>query len=90
MRILALANNEKTYLKTVSEKTAKLIESMDKLEQLLQAAAPLHVYEKAKFYRDEILTEMDNARSLSDKLESIFPKDLWPFPSYTDILYSVK
>ncbi len=90
MRILAHADKEKSYLKTVSDKTSGLIDAIVDLEKLLEEASPLHVYEKAKFYRDNVLPVMDTARSLSDGLESIFPKDLWPFPSYTDILYSVK
>jgi len=89
-QILTGAIKEKAYLKTVSENTTKLIDHAEKLERLLDQAADLHVYEKAKFFRDEVLTEMEEARKVSDKLESVFPKSEWPFPSYTDILYSVK
>ena len=89
-QILTSAIKEKAYLKTVSENTSKLIDETDNLAATLEQAAPLPVYEKAKFYRDNVLPGMDRIRSVSDYLESIFPKDLWPFPSYTDILYSVK
>ncbi|MBR1891601.1 MAG: glutamine synthetase III [Clostridia bacterium] len=81
---------ELKYLSFVTDGAKKLIASVKKMDELLVKVSPLPVYEKTKAYRDLILPAMDDARKTSDELEAVFPKDQWPFPSYTDILYSVK
>ena len=30
---------------------------------------------------------MERLRDYSDKLESVTPKEMWPFPTYADILF---
>ncbi len=37
-----------------------------------------------------VIPRMAAVRELCDGLERLCPSDVWPFPSYTDILYSVK
>ncbi len=41
----------------------------------------------AEFVRDTLLPAMEAARETSDALESIVPDDLWPLPSYADMLF---
>ncbi len=84
------ARREKWYLDTVSSSTGKMLDSVFELDSMLAEASTMLTYEKAKYYRDNILPKMEEIRLVSDNLESLFPKDLWPFPSYTDLLYSVK
>ena len=33
---------------------------------------------------------MNELRISADELETIVPKELWPFPSYGDLLFSVR
>ena len=40
--------------------------------------------------RDEVLPRMDALRAPVDEAEVMTKKDLWPFPSYGDLLFSVK
>ena len=84
------ATDEKKNLSFISSSSSMLNSLCDKLTDLGKKAATLGVYEEAKFYRDEILPVMDEAREIADELEAVFPKEDWPFPSYTDLLYSVK
>ncbi|MBQ9045983.1 MAG: glutamine synthetase III [Oscillospiraceae bacterium] len=44
----------------------------------------------ADFYRDRVLTAMKELRITVDQLETMTPVDFWPFPSYGEILFSVK
>ncbi len=39
---------------------------------------------------DIILPAMEEIRALSDRMETLCAADVWPFPTYEDILYSVK
>jgi len=37
--------------------------------------------------RDTLLPSMLLARTISDELETLVAEDLWPLPSYTDMLF---
>ena len=43
--------------------------------------------EQAVYYRDEVKSAMDALRAPVDKLEMIVDKDLWPMPSYGDLVF---
>ncbi|MCD8221957.1 MAG: glutamine synthetase III [Clostridiales bacterium] len=44
---------------------------------------------KAHAYHDEVMPAMAALRTPADKLEMIVDKDLWPFPSYGDLIFEV-
>ena len=37
--------------------------------------------------RDTLLPAMERARTSCDALEGLVPVDLWPLPSYTELLF---
>ena len=43
---------------------------------------------KAKLYRDSVFTAQTALRSDIDALEQIMPKNLWPVPTYADMLFN--
>ncbi len=45
--------------------------------------------QRAHFYHDVIVPDMRALRSPSDLLETVIDKNLWPFPSYGDIIFEV-
>ncbi len=82
---------EKELLKKVTTLTAKIYKSVNVLEAKVEEAKSLNDAEKlAFFYHDEVMKAMSELRESVDTLEAVTPKDLWPFPSYGDILFSVK
>ena len=48
------------------------------------------VTEAATDIRDVILGKMDALRAVCDEAETITAKEFWPFPTYSDLLFSVK
>lgn len=44
---------------------------------------------QAAFFRDEVKTAMDALRAPIDKLEMIVDKEMWPMPSYGDLIFEV-
>ena len=69
---------------------AKLTEDFQQsLEALCDAVAQEHEGSLAEaiFIRDVLLPEMVQARSISDLLETMVPDDIWPLPSYTEMLF---
>ena len=48
------------------------------------------VTEAANDIRDVLLGKMDALRAVCDEAETITAKEFWPFPTYSDLLFSVK
>ena len=44
---------------------------------------------KAFAYRDKVKTSMEALRKPADELEKITDKEIWPFPTYEDLLFEV-
>jgi glutamine synthetase len=42
---------------------------------------------QARFYRDEVIPAMEALRVVADKLENEVDADLWPVPTYADMLF---
>ena len=47
------------------------------------------VLKTARYYRDEIFAAMQSLRAVADELEMCVPEKYWPFPTYTDLLFTV-
>ncbi len=45
--------------------------------------------DKAYFYRRQVIPAMDALRKPVDELEMIVDKEIWPMPSYGDLLFEV-
>lgn len=43
----------------------------------------------AQFYRDQVIPEMNSLREAADRLELLTDSDLWPIPTYGEILYNL-
>ena len=41
------------------------------------------------YYKDNVIPAMESLRETADALECLVAKDYWPFPTYTDLLYSI-
>ena len=48
------------------------------------------VEEQGYAVRDVVLGRMDELREVCDRAETITAKEFWPYPSYGDILFSVR
>ena len=71
-----LLRESQTALKTLQEKTeaASLIENNER---------------QARYYHDEVNTAMEALRKPIDQLEMIVDKEMWPMPSYGDLMFEV-
>ena len=82
------AGTPRRMLGEVSVLVDELDEDIVKLnsakEGALSAADPR---KQAILFRDRVLPAMAKLRATADKLETICPKDVWPFPTYADILF---
>ncbi len=45
--------------------------------------------EQAFYYKDSVVSAMDDLRRPADELEKLVDKEYWPFPTYADLLFEV-
>ncbi|MCG6955203.1 MAG: glutamine synthetase III [Gemmatimonadetes bacterium] len=74
-----------------ARKVSGLIDELtDKLDVLVEQNAELggdDVFSKAEHMRENIIPAMTAVRGVVDRLEKIIPDDLWPMPTYRDMLF---
>jgi glutamine synthetase len=77
---------EMAILGDVTEKMRSLKKAISELEILLDADSkePL---EKAQYMRDKVIPAMRKVRACADVLEDIVADDLWPLPTYQEMLF---
>ena len=68
--------------------TDALMAASDKLEMDL-SAIPADAAEAMRYSHDVLILDMDTARRAADQLETLTSSDRWPFPTYSDLLFSV-
>ncbi|MDB5290326.1 MAG: glutamine synthetase type, partial [Phycisphaerales bacterium] len=57
------------------------------LEKALSHHAEGDALAHAKHYRDHVIASMAELRKAGDKLETIIADDLWPLPTYREMLF---
>ena len=76
---------------TISALTAETVGKARVLEDAMREATEISgSLERARFYKDAVLAAMAQLRTVVDTLETHTAADMWPYPSYGDLLYSVK
>jgi glutamine synthetase len=59
----------------------------DKLQDLLDHEGDGSAEKHAKYFRDKVIPAMTSLRETGDSLECIVPHDLWPLPTYREMLF---
>ena len=77
----------------LEESSRLLVDTRTALKQLIelteQATKMKRGEEQAKFFRNEVVPVMEALRAPVDELEMIVNKEMWPMPSYGDLLFEV-
>jgi len=87
----ALTSAQGELLQEVSSTLVSLKKSINVLEKAQAEAEKMHsdVYKQAQFYRDSVFTAIGTLRVDADNLETMVDKNLWPFPTYADLLFNL-
>jgi glutamine synthetase len=81
---------QEDLLKKLSSILASSYKNLMKLEAATaKTQAIVDTVKKAESYRDKVVTGMQDLRKDIDALEMIVPKDMWPVPNYTDLLFKL-
>ena len=82
---------EKARCREISRLTDEIYATSSTLgEALHHADAAEDTLERAMRYKDDVIGAMTALRAACDGCEAMMPAAEWPYPSYTDILFSVK
>ena len=82
---LKLLTNMSELLDSFAVVTQKLEDNLDDAKNYRHDPLVL-----AKYYRDNVLSVMNELREIGDNMEEDMASDYWPYPSYGDMLYSVQ
>lgn len=78
-------------VKKLSSLTERIVAATEALEQaLLGLETAADVETEAEAIRDTVLVKMCELRLACDEAETVTAKKYWPFPTYGDLLFSVK
>ena len=81
---------EETLVNKLSSLLGCLQKKIDKLDEVMIHTKEYEdVKEASQYYKNSVFTAMQELRAVADELEVITGKQYWPFPSYSDLLFSV-
>ncbi len=82
---------ERAALKRLSELTAMTGRAADMLDEyIMQSSAITGCEELSNFCRDKIFATMSELRIYVDEMETITSARYWPYPTYGEMLFSVR
>ena len=81
---------ERSLLEESTDLLEKTRDALGELTELTRQAEQMEEgRELAVFYHDRVMEAMEALRAPVDRLEMIVDKDLWPVPSYGDLLFEL-
>ena len=89
-RAQALGLTTNGVMSTIQEVNELIDEFVEALRTLVEQNAELggdDVRSKARHMRDNIIPAMQAVRAVADRLEKLVPDDLWPLPTYREMMF---
>ena len=82
------ASVQKTDLEKINGLIAELSSAVANLEAAVEKAGAIEdTAEQAVAYRDEVFSACDPVRQAADALEGLIDAELWPLPTYAEMLF---
>lgn len=82
---------EKRLLTQISKLTVRLSRTAKALDTLVSSKTEFDDnIREANYYASKVVPAMNELRETVDELETLAPRKDWPFPSYGEMLYSVR
>lgn len=85
-----ITSNEAELMKKLTNLLSCFLKKIDILDKAVVGAKEIDgVAENAMYYKDNVLSAMQELRAVADEMESNMSAKLWPYPSYGTMLFSV-
>jgi glutamine synthetase len=69
------------------EEASKIAEKLDASRKSAKSVGDVH--DQAQACHDKVFADMEALRAPIDRLEKILPKDVWPMPTYEELLFRI-
>ncbi len=77
-------------LKTITTILSEMQAAAEHLQEVEKTASAMKEgKEQAFYYKESVVTAMNDLRRPADELEKLVDKEYWPFPTYADLLFEV-
>jgi glutamine synthetase len=83
----AVSKESKRALDNLCRLADEFKSRLDKLQELLDHESNGNAEKHAKYFRDKVVPAMTALRESGDNLECVVPHDLWPLPTYREMLF---
>jgi glutamine synthetase len=83
----AAAKETRRSLDKIVALTESFKTTVDKLQSQLEHEGNGDAAKHAKYFRDKVIPTMTTLREIGDNLECVVPHDLWPLPTYREMLF---
>jgi glutamine synthetase len=81
---------QEEVIKEVSTALRSFKEAAVALEKNVEVAGAIEdAYEAGVYYRDTVFSAMTNLRIYGDKLETLVDAEIWPLPTYAEMLFLI-
>ena len=82
---------EEGLVTRLSNKLVCFVNTADELEDAVLGAAEhkSDILDRAKYFRNEVFAKMQELRAIGDSMETETSSEYWPYPSYSELLFSV-
>ena len=82
---------EENLATSLSNKLVCFISTADELEDAVLGAAEHKSdnLDRAEYFRNEVFAKMQELRAIGDSMETETASEFWPYPSYSELLFSV-
>jgi len=86
----ATTSAQEAVLAKVSTLAASINDGIAALEAAVSTAnSESELFAEAKSYQTTVISAMEALRASADDLETVVAKDAWPFPNYSELLFSL-
>jgi glutamine synthetase len=82
-----ISKETRRTLEDLTKLTDEAKTRVDKLQHLLEHESNGDIVKHAKYFRDKVVPAMSALRETADALEGVVPHDLWPLPTYREMLF---
>ncbi len=82
---------EEKTLRKISALSGEMLAALEALENDMEKTGTFAcAADEAEYYKDTVIAAMARLRAAGDGLETLTAKKYWPYPTYGDLLFSVK
>lgn len=82
---------ERDTIRALSSLTSDIVIGTSRLEEHLETlGGEADIVKLSRGYRDMVFDDMERLRAVVDKAETLTGAEYWPYPTYGDLMFSVK